>query len=358
MDFNPAARPSYTREQLQQYFDRISLPEAHRDNPIVTNATAAHTIEHGLPLLSALQRYQLASVPFENLTLHYDVSKIITLDPQHVFQKIVARNAGRGGYCMENSLLMLTVLRSLGYNVISTGARVNEAIQPQAGKKDWPGPRYDGWNHMVNIVELEGRRFLVDVGVGSIGPTRPVELLQIDTTEEGQDGKGVDVKEHDGGDGGWVNVPPQQRGRLSKKLIPDTTSHAQGQQLWVYEAQYSADKDWMPVYCFSETEFLPSDYVIMSHFTSTSRTSWFTWHVVCSKMIMNEGPEETEGTEKHIVGDVTLSGADVKRRIGGKTELLVTCETERERVEAVKKYLGVSLTDTEAAAIKGMTTAL
>lgn len=46
---------------------------------------------------------------------------------------------------MENSCLFGTVLRSLGYDVMSIGAKVNEAVQPVSASKGWKGPKYDGW---------------------------------------------------------------------------------------------------------------------------------------------------------------------------------------------------------------------
>lgn len=137
-------RATYSQEQLQRYFDRISLPKAYRDHP-VTRSTDAARSQDGVNFLTALQRHQVAAIPFENLELHYSSHHTITLDPQHLFHKIVERGNGRGGYCMENSCLFGTVLRSLGYDVFSTGARVNEAAQPMAATKGWKGPRYDGW---------------------------------------------------------------------------------------------------------------------------------------------------------------------------------------------------------------------
>lgn len=132
--FNPASRQTYTPEQIQAYFSRIGLPQSHRN-----------TTSRDLSFLTLLQRHQLASVPFENLELHYSPHHTISLDPKHLFHKIVERNAGRGGYCMENSCLFGTVLRSLGYNVVSIGAKVNEAVQPVSGNRGWKGPKYDGW---------------------------------------------------------------------------------------------------------------------------------------------------------------------------------------------------------------------
>ena len=137
-------RTIYTPSQIQAYFDRISLPHKYRDHVVLQNKAAARSAE-GLEFLAILQKYNLAAVPFESLALHYSAHHTISLDPQNLFHKIVDRNAGRGGYCMENSCLFGTVLRSLGYDVYPTGARVNEATQPISASKGWEGPKYYGW---------------------------------------------------------------------------------------------------------------------------------------------------------------------------------------------------------------------
>lgn len=55
----------------------------------------------------------------------------------HLFHEIVERNSGRGGYCMENTAIFGTILASLGYDITTTGARGNEAVQPRAAGKNW-----------------------------------------------------------------------------------------------------------------------------------------------------------------------------------------------------------------------------
>lgn len=137
-------RPTYSAEQLEQYFDRISLPRKYRESPIAAKRESPDS-EASLAFLRILQKYHLAAVPFENLSLHYSTQRNIRTEPHALFDKIIKRNAGRGGYCMENNGLFGTVLRSLGYDVYSVGARVNEAAQPMAASKHWAGPKYDGW---------------------------------------------------------------------------------------------------------------------------------------------------------------------------------------------------------------------
>jgi arylamine N-acetyltransferase len=137
-------RPTYSPEQLKQYFDRIGLPQKYHESAIIRKHESPDS-ETGLALLKTMQRYHLAAAPFENISLHYSTHRHISIEPHALFDKIVKRNAGRGGYCMENNGLFGTVLRSLGYDVYSVGARVNEAAEHRAASKNWTGFRFNGW---------------------------------------------------------------------------------------------------------------------------------------------------------------------------------------------------------------------
>ena len=114
-----------TSTQLSQYLGRISFPN---DN--------LHTVG-SLEYLTSLQKYHLANVPFESLSLHYSKYRLLSLEQEDLYQKIVVR--GMGGYCMENNTLFGILLRSLGYKLINVGARVSEAT---VGKS---GGGYVGW---------------------------------------------------------------------------------------------------------------------------------------------------------------------------------------------------------------------
>lgn len=140
---DPAHRSSYSEEQLQKYFDRISLPENPRFQLGVEGRKA--TPDEQLSFIAHMKKYHLAAIPWENLELHYSPTKTISLEPQFLFEKIVLRGDGRGGRCMETNCLFGTVLRSLGFDIYSAGARVNQAAQPIAATKGWKGPRHDGW---------------------------------------------------------------------------------------------------------------------------------------------------------------------------------------------------------------------
>jgi len=115
-----------------------------------TSAPAAPT----LAALSSLQRAHLLAVPFENLDIA--LGRPVSIDPQHVFDKIVTRR--RGGYCYELNGACAALLRSLRYAVDHVSARV--AI-PGGGLT----PEYDHLALVVTSPAMESPA-LADVGFG------------------------------------------------------------------------------------------------------------------------------------------------------------------------------------------------
>ncbi|KAI9700019.1 MAG: N-terminal acetyltransferase [Candelina mexicana] len=182
-----------------------------------------------------------------------------------------------------------------------------------------------GRSHMVNIVTIEGQRYMVDVGFGSNGPTHPLPLVHDEVT---------------------YGIGPQEVRLLHTRIEQHTDPT---QKTWVFEHHNDKQSPWMAAYSFTELEFLPPDYTIMNFYTSTSRTSFFTYTVICTKMVMERDD---------IVGTLTLFVADVKRRIRGKTDHLESCETEEQRIGALEKYFGIALSEEEKDGIRGMVTEL
>jgi arylamine N-acetyltransferase len=112
-------RPIFSRQQVEQYFDRLKIAEAQRIYHV-----AELKPKEAYQYLALLQKHQLVEVPFENLTLHYSPYRQVSLHPEILFKKIIGDNNGRGGYCMENNRLFGMLLYTLGFNIHSAGARV------------------------------------------------------------------------------------------------------------------------------------------------------------------------------------------------------------------------------------------
>ena len=121
--------------------------------------------------------------------------------------------------------------------------------------------------------------------------------------------------------------------------------------MWIYEWRNSDDGEFRPCYCFQGGEFLPADYEVMNLGTSQSRTSWFTQAVVCVKWMLSEDGEE-------VLGDWTLFGKTLKKKVRGEVETVAEFGNERDRVEALERFLGVRLSEEERNGIRGMVSAL
>lgn len=117
----------YDRAAIEKYYDRIKLEKSRRIYD-VRRLSDGEALSH----LGLLMKLHLINIPFENLSLHYSQERQVSLHPTVLFRKIINGN-GRGGYCMENNAVLACLLRSIGYNLYSTGARI------------WAGNVYMGW---------------------------------------------------------------------------------------------------------------------------------------------------------------------------------------------------------------------
>ncbi|PSK42401.1 hypothetical protein B9Z65_4315 [Elsinoe australis] len=339
MPIQPPA--TFTATQLEAFYTRINLPTAHRHPPSDPSlADALSSPPTSLALLTALIRHSLAAIPFENLSLHYSPHHSIDISPSYLYDKIV-NSPARGGYCMENNTLLLTVLRSLGFNVYPVGAKINESVGNDDPSVPTDHLKYSGWSHMVNLVclPLEGGGeglFLCDVGFGAGGPSRPMRIIE-----------GEMVVNMPGRPGAGEAKEGAQVVRLTRERLGQTTRGQNSEnELWVYSRR-TGEGDFRPFYAFTEQEFFPEDFAVMNHWTSTSRSSWFTYRVVCLRKILDE-----DGTE--VVGEVALSGNGLKKRIYGDVIETRVFQSEQERTHALKEYFGIELKDTEKQGIMGM----
>lgn len=324
--------PTYTSSQCHQIYDRINLPAEYRYEP-GTDSRSAATNPSDLAYLTALQQAFLVNIPFENLELHYSAHKTISIDPSIIFDKIVTQDTGRGGYCMENNMLFATFLRSLGFKIYMAGAKVSDANQPTSTKSERDDVGFTGFGHQVTIVTIDGERYLVDVGFGNGGPTTPMLLRDGAESER---------------------MPPGQKARMAYVTRPGAES-AEAAKVWMYERTIPGKEEagWLPGYCFPDgVEFTMADFGVMNHTTSTARTSFFTYSVICSKFMAGEGDDGG------ILGHVTLFGNNVKVERRGKKETVMEIGTEEERVAALKDWLGVRLSEVQRGGIKGMVSAL
>ena len=186
--------------------------------------------------LEIVQRAHRLSIPFENLDVR--LGRGISLDPGHVFEKLVVKR--RGGYCFEQNQLFLRALTAIGFDARPLLARV------WLMAADIP-PR----THTLNLVRIDGEDWIADVGFGgSYSP--PMKLF----------------------DGSEATAPDGAQFRLSP-----TEDHG-----WLLERRgdpratdgRSPSEDWLAQYSFTLENVATIDLELSNHWTSTRPDTRFT----------------------------------------------------------------------------------
>jgi N-hydroxyarylamine O-acetyltransferase len=133
---------------LDAYLERVGL----------SGATGA-----SLATLEALALAHPIAIPFENLDAF--LRRPLPLDIASLQRKLVLEK--RGGWCFEQNLLFGAALRALGFRPIGLAARVlwnapEGSIRPRS--------------HMLLLIEIDGQRYIADVGFGGLTLTAPLRL--------------------------------------------------------------------------------------------------------------------------------------------------------------------------------------
>jgi arylamine N-acetyltransferase len=330
---------AYSPAQVAEYLEYIGLPRTFHPS-----SSSQPNLKLDLDYLTTLFTHQITAIPYENLAIHYSPKHAVDLDPQAIFAKIVAARRGRGGYCMENSILFHHMLRALGFaDVYLTGVR----IRPRGVDGVPRGESYTGWVHLVNIVSLPipgekdivKQKYAVDVGFGGDAMTLPMPLVE-------------GLVHH--------NSIGTQQIRLVRDFIPnqrfrDESSGAH--KMWLYQVRNSEEREWVSFFAFhDEFEFTEPDFGVVNWYTSQSPESFQTFTPLAIRFVRGrwvDGEEEDEDGRPRVVGKVMLVKGVVKRNFTGKTEVVKLCVTERERVEALRDHFGIHLTEEEAESIRG-----
>jgi N-hydroxyarylamine O-acetyltransferase len=230
---------------IEAYFDRIDYAGDRAPN---------------IATLTALHRAHLAAIPFENLDIQ--LGRPILLDLPSLEAKLVA--ARRGGYCFEQNALFGAVLDELGFTVTRLAARVrlgSTVVRPRT--------------HMALAVDLDGTRWLADVGFGAGGILEPVPASPGETIDQG----------------GW-------RFRLAEE------------QAWLVLQQLVAGT-WSDLYAFTLEEHYPADYELGNYYTSTHPLSLFVTTLIAQRITPGVRLElrATELAE-HVPGNTTTTPVD------------------------------------------------
>jgi N-hydroxyarylamine O-acetyltransferase len=201
---------------LNAYLERIRY-----DGPLTPSI---ETLRH-------LHRAQISSIPFENLDIF--LGRSIKLDPISLVTKLIDER--RGGYCYELNGLFCLVLQHLNFTVTPLAARVlmDGTMTPRS--------------HRLTLVEVEGERWLADVGFGGNSLIEPIPL-ELDRE--------------------FPQYLDTFRLRADAKLG--------------FVLQHKIVDQWRDLYAFTLEECYPIDYHVSNYYVSTSPDSHFTHHIICT----------------------------------------------------------------------------
>ncbi len=189
--------------------------------------------------LRGLHLHHNSAVPFENIDVV--LPREIQLDEQSLVDKLVT--ARRDGYCFEQNGLFERALREVGFNVRSLLGRVvlaNPAQMP---------PR----THRLLLVDLEGERWIADVGFGGQTLTAPIRLV---AEEEQATPHGLYRLINDGSD--WV-------------------------------LQFRHHEHWQSMYHFDLTAQYKADYVLGNFWSAHWPQSHFRHHLLMCRHLPDGG---------------------------------------------------------------------
>jgi N-hydroxyarylamine O-acetyltransferase len=199
---------------IEAYFERIGY-EGPKDPTVET--------------LQQIQWHHLLAIPFENLDIHSIGS--VDISPEAIEKKLVYSN--RGGFCYENNILLMHVLRALSFKVTPVIARTR-----WQRPKDIPSTP----THLVLKVEIAGVLWMADAGFSSFGTLFP---LRIDTEE--------------------VQHTPME----DRRILHEETCFVQ---------QMYAQEKWSDIFSFTLDESYPMDwemgaYYVVNHPTCPAKLS-------------------------------------------------------------------------------------
>ncbi|MND96774.1 Arylamine N-acetyltransferase [compost metagenome] len=131
---------------LKDYLERIAISDG---------------VSGDLETLKKLTQAHPKHITFENIDSFTGI--VPAIDTTDIFQKLVTEK--RGGYCYEQNSLFKEVLQALGFNIKMHLARVLWSSKDGSETAR---------THMLLTTDIEGQKYLVDVGFGSMTLTAPV----------------------------------------------------------------------------------------------------------------------------------------------------------------------------------------
>lgn len=264
-DPSPKGLPVPSTSLIADYARRLGLDSTEAD----LRTRAAGPAEEVIELLDELLNAHIRTICFENLdvvaaSVGGELRSVPT-DLGAVAAKLI--DAGRGGYCHEHAALIRAALTDLGITADPILARIHLGEGRTA-----PG----GMTHQATVVDLDGRRYLVDPGFGAGTPGAALELrggAEPRTTEHG---------EH--------RIVPAES-VLSSTMLAEAE--------WALQSRARSDQEFRTVYAFADIAREDADLELANWYTTTKPGTRFTGLPVVAKALPNGGRATLEG--RHLL---------------------------------------------------------
>lgn len=254
--------------------------------------------------------------------MHYTASHTVNIDPEDVFRRLIVDSTG-GMYCFGQNMLLMGMLRRLGYRVYPGSGRV------LVHSSSWPNIPLPSLTHMVLFVQpFEGSNltYLVDVGFSGAGLCRP--LLLSDHPDNQAQG-----------------ATASEKHRLVKSALPMSALPMAAQwELQLYRPSHPIEAPWLTVYTFNENENHPIDFFGANfgvcHGPGNVGTTLRSFVLCCKHFFIDEN-DKLEGD----LGKYILFGTELRRSVGKESKVIQTFGKgeEQKRIQALEEYFGITI---------------
>lgn len=257
-----------TDEQLIKYFRRIGY--------------VANDTEPNINTLTALQQKHSETIPFENINPLLNIP--VLLDEESLFNKIVSNS--RGGYCYEQNIFFMNILKALHFNVRGLTGRVFNG-----------GEMIKRRTHMLLLINVDGIDYVSDVGFGSLVPCSPLKLK-------------VDVEQK------------TDRGTYRLHGVEDG-----------FVLQIKLGDEWRSLYLFDLQKQYAEDFEVGNWYTSTHPSSNFRHQL----MVSLKNRDRSYSLDNYMFSTYYLDGRKVK----------VELESKKEVVHLLEDTFGINMSNLE-----------
>ncbi|KAI9296314.1 cysteine proteinase [Neoconidiobolus thromboides FSU 785] len=305
----------FNKQQIIQYLNKIEFPYVEDSLP-----------EPNLETLTLLMKHHLSHLPYGNLSFFYynnqvegqhestyvnnkTITKGVSIHPQDVYNKMIVN--GKDGYCFEHAVLFHKVLNYFGYlNFIVACRSVDVNVLKKENKVVMSGMR-----HSANLVQIDGVKYLADIGWDGFGQFLPVPINE----EETEDEKCEIVKlEYNQKLQVVFRYPPKYgNSNLFKK---------------VYMAQYYHNDVITPLYFFALEPYFHEDINRLNVFTVLDNSKPFINHI---QLRIQKGNKLYKIFDNQLK-IVNMNNDKVER---------IHLKNEQGRRENIKKYFDIDLDD-------------